>query len=880
MIRLLILIVCSLSCHCLSAQTVITGTVSNKSDGKPLGGTTVTIKEKAAVLVYGVTNEKGDYKLSFKSEEDSLQLTVAGLNFKKQTLMFANKSQNLNFAITSETIKLKEIKIKPPKIRQLNDTLNYLVDAFSDQNDRSIGDVLKKMPGITVKEDGAIFYNNKPINKFYIENKDLLQGRYGIATNNIQAKDVATVQVLENHQPIKALKDKEFTDEGAINLKLKDGAKGVLTANAQLGAGASPVLWNNELTSMYFNKDRQNMNAYKGNNSGLDAGAELASFYGGSGGASQSGSLYVQSPSSPGISQKRYLFNRSHAATVNNLWAYDKDFQVTANVNYLNDNQEKESYSRSVYYLPGDSMLTIEESLASTKQINSLDGSLQINANRDKYYMDNTLRFNGKWTAEKGNVLNGSELVQRLNSPAFSLNNNFSIIRNYKKATLKVYSYNAYSQAPQTLKVQPLLYPELFNQPGASDIMQQYLRESQFSSTSRVVYGLDHGSFKHNYGVGFNANLQNFRSDLQSLSDAGVLSGADDSLKNDIQWNTYEVFISPDYSYTKNKLRASLNLPLTYNYLNVVDRFADHDKNSGRLFFNPSFSLRYELTLLWNVSFRAQRSNSIGGLSNGFSGYILQSYRSLVRNESDLPERQAQSYSLDVSYRHPLHAIFFNFGTSYSKNKSNLLYGYDYSGIRSQQRTYNLTNYNEGYNLFGKISKGIDVIASTLVIDVNYSGSKASQISQGEIVNFRNENYGVNPSISTRIKKLGSLSYSYQYNRSKNKTAQGEKFSPINSIRQRGQFNFFPAKSMTLNMSLEHFYNSAIRGENGADQSMYFADLGARYTWKRIEFNLEYNNVFNTKQYISASYSDISTFYTSYILRPAQVMMKVRFKVL
>lgn len=37
---------------------------------------------------------------------------------------------------------------------------------------------------------------------------DLLQGRYGLATNNIPAKAVSVVQVLENYQPVKALQGK------------------------------------------------------------------------------------------------------------------------------------------------------------------------------------------------------------------------------------------------------------------------------------------------------------------------------------------------------------------------------------------------------------------------------------------------------------------------------------------------------------------------------------------------------------------------------------------------------------------------------------------------------------------------------------------------
>ena len=129
------------------------------------------------------------------------------------------------------------VSVRAQKIRQNGDTLNYLVGAYQQQGDRVIGDVLKRMPGIEVADNGGIKYNGKSIKKFYVEEMDLLQGRYGLATNNINASDVATVQVLENHQPVKMLQGKELTDDVAINLKLKDSAKG--TASSGLAAGTS-----------------------------------------------------------------------------------------------------------------------------------------------------------------------------------------------------------------------------------------------------------------------------------------------------------------------------------------------------------------------------------------------------------------------------------------------------------------------------------------------------------------------------------------------------------------------------------------------------------------------------------------------------------------
>ncbi|RYG09669.1 MAG: hypothetical protein EOO07_23465 [Chitinophagaceae bacterium] len=212
------------------SQTNIKGNVIDNEQAIPISGATVAVKAKGATTLLGfvVTDDKGFYQLQFNTIADSIILTISGMNIKKRNITYPNKSNTWDIKVEHETIMLKEMKVKPPKIRRLDDTLNYAVDQFTGKNDRTIGEALKRMPGIKVAESGAITYNGKPINRFYIENQDLLEGRYGIATNNLEAKDVETVQVLENHQPIKALKNKEFTDEAAINLKLKETTKNVL----------------------------------------------------------------------------------------------------------------------------------------------------------------------------------------------------------------------------------------------------------------------------------------------------------------------------------------------------------------------------------------------------------------------------------------------------------------------------------------------------------------------------------------------------------------------------------------------------------------------------------------------------------------------------
>ena len=108
------------------------------------------------------------------------------------------------------------------QISSHGDTLLYNVAAFRSASDRNIEDVIRKLPGISVSENGTISYQGESINKFYIEGLDLLSGRYALATRNISPDDIASVSIYENHQPKKVLKDISFSEKAALNLKLKN----------------------------------------------------------------------------------------------------------------------------------------------------------------------------------------------------------------------------------------------------------------------------------------------------------------------------------------------------------------------------------------------------------------------------------------------------------------------------------------------------------------------------------------------------------------------------------------------------------------------------------------------------------------------------------
>ena len=864
------------------AQTIIDGSVYNEEGKSVQAIVTAQAKNSLSITGYTSTDSNGYYKLTYNGSADSIIITVSGLNIGKHSKKVANRSGKVDFVIKEKPIELKEVVVKPPKIRRSGDTLSYLVSAYTDQNDRVIGDVLKKMPGIEVALSGQISYNGKPINKFYIENMDLLQGRYGIATNNIAAKDIATVEVIENHQPIKALKDRIYSEDAAINLKLKEEAKGTLAIAALAGVGYKPIMWNAELTSMYFAKNKQNMNTYKSNNSGNDVTSEFKSFQTGGSGVPSS-QLYIQSPSTPPVSQKRYLQNNAHAITTNNLFKIGNGYELNVNGIYYNDIQKKSGYSLSELYLTSDSILSIEERINAKSKIHNAEAIVRLNRNTDENYLNNLLTFSGNWNSDNGISFTKSgnidEIInQYLNKPSFSITNQLNFIRNSGKNSYNLNMNTGFSSQPHSLKVYPALY-NLFGNENEGNILSlnQNAHQKIFTLSLNSSYGLKLNNFNINYNLFTNINANNFNTLLTGNADNIIIYPAD-SLKNDIQYNTYQIGLYQSYSYKKNTFTASLSLPVTYYLLNINDHIPNKSTTHNKIMFRPSLSASYGFTHTLQISTVVSYNSSVGDLSSIYTGYIMHGYRSLLRNTvvDRLFESQSGTGRLSLSYRDHINTLFGNLSVNYNRGWRNLLYGYNYQGILSIKTTIDQPTKSERYGINFNVDKGIDFMNASIKLSSSFNKGKSEQLVQNNIFNSYSQSFIISPSINFSPISAASLSYSFTYIQSKNyKKGSYDDFPLIKTVSQNGRVNFYPTKAITINFAIEHQYNSATIAEN---KYTFFADTGIKLKYKQLDFEIEYNNIFNSKQYISASYSDISTYYYCYELRPASILFKIRFK--
>src|SRR5690606_27528031 len=214
--RFTILFLLFLNVYTAMGQAVISGTLEDRH-GQPIDNVSVSYKKLNGVALLGFARSAGDgsFTLDIKIKDaDSVEVTFNHLNFKKKTIVLPVQTSSHRFTLEQGERRLEEVKVGNVPIFKSKDTINYNVDAFSDKNDRVIGDIVRKLPGIEVR-DGTILYQGKPIQKYMVNNLDLMEGRYNMINNNLPADAVKSVQVVENDQPIKILDSLLFSDRAS-----------------------------------------------------------------------------------------------------------------------------------------------------------------------------------------------------------------------------------------------------------------------------------------------------------------------------------------------------------------------------------------------------------------------------------------------------------------------------------------------------------------------------------------------------------------------------------------------------------------------------------------------------------------------------------------
>ena len=438
------------------AQINVQGRVMDMNDCEPLAGASVVIKgSDGKIKKFTSTKADGDFLIEMASV-DGCHLEITMMSFEKKSISLDSVSFPMQILLESGKTVLNEVKIKAECIREQGDTIIYNVGSFAQKQDRSIGDVLARMPGLSVEKSGKIQYQGEDINKFYIEGSDLLGGKYGIATNGISHEDVGAVEVMENHQPMQVLSGISFSDKAAINLKLKNKAKATWSFHGDAGGGYSwqpeGAIWDGELFAMAVMPNFQNITTFKTNNIGEDLSAQATDFFASRRGTDLSRYVGVSLPGVPNLSRKRTLFNRSALVSTNALWKLGRG-EFKAQIDCSFNRVTADAANITTYFL-NEGNRVVTENRSGVERSHSLSGKFIYELNQKTAFINNTLKTNIDWDDVRLGVIGSLPNDQTASLPDYYVGNDFKLIKRFNGKHLVTFiSKNEWESLPQTLSV-------------------------------------------------------------------------------------------------------------------------------------------------------------------------------------------------------------------------------------------------------------------------------------------------------------------------------------------------------------------------------------------------------------------------------------------
>lgn len=189
------------------------------------------------------------------SSEDGVALiegVAAGKYVLKAELMgYKAYEQNLEVA-GGVSVDLGELKVTPDRemlnaasvtaagnpIIMKKDTIEYNATSFKTTDNDMLEDLLKKLPGVEIGEDGSVTANGKTISKITIDGKTFFLDDPQLATKNIPAKIIEKVKVVDkksDQAQFTGIDDGE--EETVIDLSVMPGMMNGLFGNVMAGGG-------------------------------------------------------------------------------------------------------------------------------------------------------------------------------------------------------------------------------------------------------------------------------------------------------------------------------------------------------------------------------------------------------------------------------------------------------------------------------------------------------------------------------------------------------------------------------------------------------------------------------------------------------------------
>ncbi|WP_352422773.1 hypothetical protein [Proteiniphilum sp.] len=868
--KYLVLFLFSVTILPLNAQRKLSGVITDSISDKPVADVYVMLmsEDRSSILSYSFSTEKGFYTIEIPDEyQIDFLLTTSRLGYAPWQKKVSRQTQKLDIKLQESSIPLREVKITSPPIKQRGDTIDYFISSFVRPQDRTLADVLSRMPGIEVQNDGRVQYEGKPINRFYIENMNLLEQRYSIATKNLSPNDISTVQVYENHEPVKMLRDRSDSEQAALNIKLKEDAKAKWLHTFDFGMGGFPLLYDANTSLARFARNNQSMLIGKANNTGKDIFMELKMHTLKPGQIFRPGlpegipdQLSTLSGTSSFFTRDRARFNENTITSLNQLWRVAEESDLRLNINWGFEREKRELDMETEYRFEDQSSIILKDHTEQTVNWHKLENELAFTANKSSYYLEEKLNANIHWKESLANInTNDHTIRQNVDLPRIHLKNSTSFSKLIKDFSISAGNNTEFTRLPQSLT---LSSPEELS-PFPGKVVDQSVKFNDGYSDTYATLNYK----KRNHSITIKTGMEWVWQEIESV--LMPLPEIEDNFHNSLTWRTSRLYAEPSYRLNYRKWTMTSSASINYMRTNYSKKEDDY------LYLNPQFRIIYEPNA--NIKLNAGYAYNIryGDLNQMQTGYVLKRYNLFSKGIEELQRNAMESLNWGFFYKNIGHFFNLQYTGAYSYLKNNLVPANFIQGYHN----FTWWEYKDKPSYFWMnrlaTTKLFVDISLTAGLSVLYNQNRSIMEQQGAAIQYVNHSFALSPSLRWNAKSNLNFDYTmdaYISGVSINKKTV-ENYIP--SINHQLYAFWGVTDELSFSSTIQHFYNKA---PNSSVTNLWFADMGLQYAFNKMTVRLDWTNIFNQQKHVTSSYNTINTITRTDKLRPSEVLLSFRFK--
>ena len=885
------------------AQIKLEGVVKD-SIGNPLElANVIAINQESKILEsYAITNDQGRFKLALgKNSTYKVQVSYIGMKTFEETVSTKEADIDKNFILKTDN-SLDEITLTyEMPVTISGDTIVYNADSFKNGTERKLEDVLKKLPGVEVNDDGEIEIEGKKVTKVMVDGKDFFDGDSKLATKNIPSNAVDKVQVLKNYSEVGQLSGvTNNQDNIAINIKLKEGKKNFWFGNITAGGGAADdkTLYLAQPKLFYYSP-KYSINFIGDLNNIGEIAFTRRDYFNFSGG--------FRAPSSQSGTNISLGNNDLGFLTLQNNRAKDINTKFTAaNFSYspkqtldisgfaiFSSSKTELQENRSTQYTDQSLNIPDEDTQNSTTQRSDL-GMLKFSA-KYKPNTNNQLDYDilGRMSKESQDQNYISSVIGNITqfeeSSPYSINQNLNYYYTLNEKNIFALSaqhliqdedpfYNAFIEENTN-------YDDTGDALGLDDMQVGYdIAQNKRVKSNQLDAKVDYWNVLNqksniNFTIGTILSNQKFNSEIFQFLDNGSTFNPTPTINNgldtnDTQYTFSDVYLGAHYQFKTGIFTFTPGIS-AHAYSAKNTQFGlEYTDNFFRLL--PDFNTRIQLKKSEQIIFNYRMQTQFTDVNQLAKGLVLNNYNSIFSGNQEL--QSALSHNVNLSY---FSFNMFNYtnvfaNINYNKSIDNIRTTSTFSpgSVVNVSSPFNSDFADESLSVNGRFQRNFGKIRATLNGNFNYSKFNQFINTQRSV----NENYSqtYRAGLSTNFKTAPNVELGYRYTVQDND--QGNSRTKFYTNAPSIQFDAYIFKMFTF--KTEYSYNK-FSNEDRTLNSFEFWDASLSYRKDKdakFEYEIKATNLLDTKSQNQSTNSNISVSATEYFIQPRFLTFRLRYE--